>query len=520
MISPWRSPLVHQHDGHHPPCDRGIGGVLGPIGQRQVVVVELECDTLPLVLETAEIVLVVRVVVRGEGVEGLHPFEDLSLRLATKGDDASCEHHLAAGEGEPKGVVEAADDGAARGFCKRDGVALVVAMAGAFNVVVHVMFFHCLKKRLEVETADQRDGHTIRIGEGEGRRRAPRVRSSPCALVEVAGGDTGGGEGTVLRRGGKLFIEVSRADHRHAEGSRGSCDTMALPIAVSAWPDEVMDRDQGQVRRLFGDHFPPLFEEGSTLIHGRPNQRAFSISREPDGRQVGEAGTDKTANPEGIVAAKQNGPPAAAKRDHPGGARKIWPIYRIDRASSVGVTVCGEGLAREGKEVTTPPGANELIAANLLAGGLEIDACDERAGGGEIGTEGRGVGDCSAAHQRGFTAFRIEVTNWVWEPQKPARQQYRVDGGPAARSYRLDDPRRQRDALGRIGRGSSVVAVDRDADDRAGWPTELPSTWFGQDGRQGGSITVGDHGRAPLMVWGRRRRRTDGQAPVERREPR
>src|SRR5271167_3450567 len=83
-----RSIFLGQHDRENPRCLCRVGGVFGAILTNGVIVVDFPENALGLVVEAPEIMLPVRVVALGEGVECPHLFKDRVAVVAVESKDS------------------------------------------------------------------------------------------------------------------------------------------------------------------------------------------------------------------------------------------------------------------------------------------------------------------------------------------------------------------------------------------------------------------------------------------------
>ena len=123
---PWRcrpgSVLVGAHDRQDARRDGGISGIGRAELGGAVVVLDFPEAADAALVDRAEVVLAVGIVVVGEGVEGANLRQQRATLLERHGFDAGGDHDDAADEGAAEGVVEGADafggghGGAGHGF--------------------------------------------------------------------------------------------------------------------------------------------------------------------------------------------------------------------------------------------------------------------------------------------------------------------------------------------------------------------------------------------------------------------
>src|ERR1700730_1990721 len=95
-----RSILFRQEDREDTRRHRRVGRIGRPIVEIVVVAIDFPEDRCAGIIEAAEIVLAVWVVVGREGIEGVHALHNLGLLLRREGRDAgSDEDATAAGKG-------------------------------------------------------------------------------------------------------------------------------------------------------------------------------------------------------------------------------------------------------------------------------------------------------------------------------------------------------------------------------------------------------------------------------------
>src|SRR3712207_2198599 len=87
-----RSVLVREHEGHDAPVDGWVSGIRGVAGKIDIKVVDLEEHKLTLKLHGAEVVLAIRIIGFGEGIEAGNRLVDLEDQLRAECLNAGGDH--------------------------------------------------------------------------------------------------------------------------------------------------------------------------------------------------------------------------------------------------------------------------------------------------------------------------------------------------------------------------------------------------------------------------------------------